>query len=210
MIAQVEGKLVNLNSDTALVQVGQICYEILLPGYLAAMLSDKIDQDITLCTMEYYEGSVAGGNLVPQMVGFLSPGEKDFFRRYTSVGGIGIKKGLKSLAVPIASIAAAIESGDDKTLIALPGIGKRLAQHIIAELKGKLTDFAIGAESAINEEKTAFTGFQIEALEILIAWGEKRIEASELIKLACNRHPQIKTAEELVPLVYRIKQGIEV
>ena len=210
MIAQIEGKLVSLNSDTALVQIGQICYEILLPGYLAGVLSGKIGQDITLCTMEYYEGSMAGGNLVPQIVGFLSPGEKDFFRRYTSVGGIGIKKGLKSLAVPIAVIAAAIESADDKTLIALPGIGKRLAQHIIAELKGKLTNFVIGAEPVKGKEETDFTGFQIEALEILIAWGEKRIEASELINLACRKHPQIKTAEELVPLVYRIKQGIEV
>jgi hypothetical protein len=47
-------------------------------------------------------------------------------------------------------------------------------------------------------------------MEILIAWGEKRTEAMELIALACSRHPDIKTAEQLVPLVYRIKQGIEV
>ncbi len=210
MIAQIEGKLIQLDSDTALVQIGQICYEILLPGYLANFLSDKIGQDITLCTMEYYEGSMAGGNLVPQMIGFLTPGEKEFFRRYTSVSGIGIKKALKSLAIPIVTIASAVESSDEKTLIALPGIGKRLAQHIIAELKGKLADFAIGGEPVKAQAEMAFAGFQLEALEILIAWGEKRIEATELIQLACKKHPQIKTAEELVPLVYRIKQGIEV
>lgn len=209
MIAQIEGKLVNLDSDTAIVRIGQICYEILLPGYLANFLSAKIGQDITLCTMEYYEGSMAGGNLVPQMVGFLTRGEKDFFKRYTSVSGIGIKKGLKSLALPIAAIASAVENGDEKTLIALPGIGKRLAQHIIAELKGKLTDFAIG-EPMKGVGETKFADYQLEALEILIAWGEKRIEAAELIQLACKKHPQIKTAEELVPLVYKIKQGIEV
>ncbi|MGA2914987.1 MAG: Holliday junction branch migration protein RuvA [Sedimentisphaerales bacterium] len=209
MIARIEGKLVNLASDTALVQIGQICYEILLPGYLASFLSSKIGQDITLCIMEYYEGNMAGGNLVPQMVGFLTPGEKDFFKRYTSVSGIGIKKGLKSLALPIATIASAVENSDEKTLIALPGIGNRLAQHIIAELKGKLANFAVG-ESAKGLQEPAFKAYQIEALEILIAWGEKRIEATELINLACKKHPQIKTAEELVPLVYRIKQGIEV
>ena len=49
-----------------------------------------------------------------------------------------------------------------------------------------------------------------EALEVLIAWGERRIEAMELIELASERHPDINTAEELVPLVYRLKQGIEV
>lgn len=210
MIAQIEGKLVSLSSDSALVQVGQICYEILLPGYLASLLAGRIGQDITLCTMEYYEGNMAGGNLVPQMVGFVSKGEKDFFKRYTSVKGIGIRKGLKSLALPIATVAAAVESADEKTLVALPGIGNRLAQHIIAELKGKLTTFAIGAEPAKASQETTFAGFQIEALEILIAWGEKRNEAAELINLACRKHPNIKSAEELVPLVYRIKQGIEV
>ncbi|MHC4905369.1 MAG: hypothetical protein ACYTEN_06055 [Planctomycetota bacterium] len=55
-----------------------------------------------------------------------------------------------------------------------------------------------------------FGSFQTEALEILIAWGEKRAEAMELIELTCQKHPDIKTAEELVPLVYRVKQGIEV
>lgn len=209
MIAQISGKLVSLGSETGLVQVGQICYEILLPGYMVSLLSDRIGKEITLCTLEYYEGSMAGGNLIPQMVGFLAQSEKDFFKRYTSVGGIGIKKGLKSLALPIGTIAAAVESGDEKTLIALPGIGKRLAQHIIAELKGKLVQFAAGSELAQIGDEGDLSAYQLEALEILIAWGEKRIEAAELIKLACKKHPQIKSAEELVPLVYRLKQGIE-
>ena len=209
MIAQISGKLVSLGSETGLVQVGQICYEILLPGYMVSMLSDRIDRDVTLCTLEYYEGSMAGGNLIPQMVGFLCQAEKDFFKRYTSVGGIGIKKGLKSLALPIGTIAAAVENGDEKTLIALPGIGKRLAQHIIAELKGKLVQFAVGSEPSRTGDEGEMSAHQLEALEILIAWGEKRIEAAELIKLACKKHPQIKSAEELVPLVYRLKQGIE-
>jgi hypothetical protein len=70
-------------------------------------------------------------------------------------------------------------------------------------------DFTAG-EPAKGAQEAAFAGYQLEALEILIAWGEKRIEAAELIRLASRKHPQIKTAEELVPLVYRIKQGIEV
>ena len=52
--------------------------------------------------------------------------------------------------------------------------------------------------------------FQTEALEILIAWGEKRTEAMELVELACRKHPDINSAEALVPLVYRLKQGVEV
>ena len=209
MIAQISGKLVELNSNAAIVQVEQICYEILLPGYLVSKLSNRIGQEITLCTMEYYEGTVGGGNLIPRIVGFLNIGEKDFFTRYTSVKGIGIRKGLKSLTIPIATIASAIENGDEKILMTLPSVGKRLAQHMIAELKGKLGDFAAKAIDPTQQTET-FAGFQIEAMEILIAWGEKRNEVMELIQIASRKHPDIKSAEELVPLVYRIKQGIEV
>jgi Holliday junction DNA helicase RuvA len=209
MIAGIEGKLVKLDADSAVVQVGPVGYEVLLAGYCVEALADKIGSDITLSIMEYYEGTPGGGNLIPRMVGFLNSGERDFFTRFISVKGIGIRKGLRSLNMPIATIAAAIENGDDKNLQRLPGVGKRMAHQIIAELKGKLERFAIGAESA-RPTKAILKPFQAEALEILIAWGEKRNEAAELIELACERHPSITSAEELVPLVYKLKQGIEV
>ena len=210
MIAQIEGKLVSLEADSGLLQVGQMCYEVMLPGYAISELSGKIGSDITLCTMEYYEGTPGRGNLVPKMIGFLSKGEREFFSRYISVKGMGIKKGLKSLTMPISTIACAIETGDEKMLLALPAVGKRLAQLIIAELKGKLEAFAISEGTAVSAAGGEFESFQVEAMEILIAWGEKRNEAMDLIKIACEKHPDIKSAEELVPLVYRIKQGIEV
>ena len=209
MIARIEGKLVKLQSDIALVQVGAIGYELMLPGYCVSALSDKIGSDIALCTMEYYEGTPGGGNLIPRMVGFLNAGERDFFTKFISVKGMGIKKGLRSLSIPISTIAAAIENGDDKTLISLPGVGKRMVQQIIAELKGKLQTFAVGAEPA-GPAEVRLKPFEAEALEILIAWGEKRTDAMELIELASHKHPEIETAEELVPLVYRLKQGVEV
>ena len=208
MIARIEGKLVKLDTDSALVQVGAVGYEVMLPGYCVSALSDKIGSDIALCTMEYYEGTPGGGNLIPRMVGFLNTGERDFFTKIISVKGIGIKKGLRSLSIPIATIAAAIESGDDKMLMMLPGVGKRMSQQIIAELRGKLQAFAAAESAGAAEAK--FKPFQAETLEILIAWGEKRNEAMELIDLACKKHPDIKSAEALVPLVYRLKQGIEV
>ena len=208
MIARIEGKLVKLDTEAALVQVGPVAYEVMLPSYCLDALAGRIGTEIVLCTMEYYEGSPGGGNLIPRMVGFLSEAERDFFGKYTSVKGIGVRKGLRSLIMPIARIAAAIEDGDEKTLMMLPQIGKRMAQQIIAELKGKVQVFAIGAEP--GKAGPAFRPFQTEALEILLAWGEKRSEAMELIQLACERHPEVDSAEQLVPLVYRIKQGVEV
>ena len=209
MLARIEGTLVKLDTDGALVQVGAVGYEVMLASYCVNALSDKLGTDITLCTMEYYEGTPGGGNLIPRMVGFLNASERDFFTKFISVKGIGIQKGLRALSIPIATIAAAIEDADDKTLMSLPEVGKRTAQQIIAELKGKLQTFAVGAEPGRPEE-ARFKPFQIEALEILIAWGERRSEAMELIELACEKHPDINSAEALVPLVYRLKQGVEV
>lgn len=209
MIAGLEGKLIRLGTETALIQVGSITYEIMLPGYCVNALSGAIGNDIVFCTMEYYEGTLGGGNLIPRIVGFLSEAERDFFHKLTSVKGIGIRKGLRTLSIPIAAIAAAVEGSDEKTLMTLPGLGKKMAQQIIVELKGKLQGFTDGAEPG-RTPATFFKPFQAEALEILIAWGEKRNDAMDLIELACKKHPQIKTAEELVPLVYRLKQGVEV
>jgi len=212
MIAQIYGKLIGMEETTCLIDIGGLCYEIMLPGYAISKLSSKIGSDVTLCTMEYLEGTPGKGNLTPRMVGFLTPSEREFFKRYTSVKGLGVKKGLKSLTIPIETIANAVENGDEKMLLSLPAIGKRLAQVIIAELKGKLEDFAAAAVSMSGQpiSGAGFDIYQTEAMEILVAWGEKRNEAMELIDLASKKHPNIKTAEELVPLVYRIKQGIEV
>ena len=209
MIARIEGQLVKLDSESALVQVGAVGYEVMLPSYCVDTLSGKVGADITLCTMEYYEGTPGGGNLVPRMVGFLNAGERDFFTKFISVKGMGIKKGLRSLSIPIATIAAAIENADDKILMSLPGVGKRMSQQIIAELRGKLQTFAVGAEAARPAE-ARLKPFQAEALEILIAWGEKRTDAMELIELASHKNPDINSAEALVPLVYRLKQGVAV
>jgi Holliday junction DNA helicase RuvA len=159
--------------------------------------------------MEYYEGTLGGGNLVPRMIGFLNSAERDFFTKFISVKGMGIKKGLRALNIPIENIASAIENGDEKMLMSLPAVGRRMAQQIVAELKGKLQAFAAGAEP-VRPAHAQFQPFQAEAVEILIAWGEKRNEVMELIELACQKHPDVDTAEALVPLVYRIKQGVEV
>jgi len=209
VIAGIEGQLVDLGTETALVKVGAVTYEVMLPGYCIAALSGQIGATVSLYTTEYYEGSLGGGNLIPRMIGFLSPLEREFFSEFTSVKGLGVRKGLRALSIPIADVAGAVEAGDEKMLMTLSGIGRKMAQTIVAELKGKLQGFAFGAASARGVVQTKLKPFQTEALEILIAWGEKRNEAMELIEQASQKHPELQTAEELVPVIYRIKQGAE-
>ncbi len=94
MIASIEGKLIKLDSDCCLVQVGAVGYEVMLASYCVNALSGEVGSDITLCTMEYYEGTPGRGNLIPRMVGFLNTSERDFFTKYISVKGVGIKKSI--------------------------------------------------------------------------------------------------------------------
>ncbi len=208
MIVQIEGKLLNVRQDSVVLKVGQLSYEVMVPAYAIGTLSGQVGRQVTLSTVEYYESAPGGGNIIPRLVGFITESEKDFFASYTSVKGMGIKKALKSLSVPISTIASAVEAGDEKILMSLPSIGKRFAQQIIAQLKGKLEKYAYDAGPVSSGAE--FDNFQMEALEILIAWGEKRPEAVELINMACKKHPEITAAEQLVPLIYRIKQGVEV
>ncbi|AQQ10119.1 Holliday junction ATP-dependent DNA helicase RuvA [Sedimentisphaera cyanobacteriorum] len=211
MIARISGNLLEVSEDSALVEVGDIAYQVLLPGYCISTLSGQTGSRVTLYTSQYFEGTPGGGNMIPRIIGFMSEKEKQFFNIYTSVKGMGIKKGLKSLSMPVETIACAIENGDEKIVVSLPGIGKRLAQHIIAELSGKLDYYALSQMPKDGGGASAggFKAFQLEALEILTAWGEKRAEVTELIMLAQKKHPEISTAEELVPAVYRLKQGAE-
>ena len=66
MIARLEGKLVKLDTESALVQVGAIGYEVMLPGYCISALAGRIGSNIMLCTMEYYEGSLGRRKSYPE------------------------------------------------------------------------------------------------------------------------------------------------
>ncbi len=148
MIAKIRGILDKVGDFSALVDVGGLFYEIMLPSALVDALKrdGSSGSEIELYTLDYIEGGQVG-NQYPRLVGFAEAIDKEFFSLYTSVSGLGIKKALKSLTMPINEIARAIETEDVSTLKKLPGIGGRLAEKIIAALKGKTARFALAKES---------------------------------------------------------------
>jgi holliday junction DNA helicase RuvA len=209
MIARITGTLVELDteSNSVVLEVGEIAYELMVPGYAVSDLSQQRNRPITLYCLEYYEGSSTGGNLIPRIIGFPHTGDKKFFQRFISVKGIGIRKALRALAKPLAEVASYIESGDDKMLSTLPEIGKRTAQQILAELKGKMGDFALEASRA-GVARKPLSNIEREALEILLQLGERQTEAEELILRATQKFDDIATTDLLVQAVYRLKTGM--
>jgi len=209
MIARITGTLLELDteSNSVVLELGDIAYELMVPGYAVSDLSEQRNRPITLYCLEYYEGSSAGGNLIPRMIGFPHTEDKKFFQRFISVKGIGIRKALRALAKPLAEVASYIENGDDKMLSALPEIGKRTAQQIIAELKGKMGDFALEASRA-GVARKPLSDIEREALEILLQLGERQADAEELILRATQTFDEVNSTDELVQAVYRIKAGV--
>jgi len=205
MIARITGRLEQIADATALVDVGAgLCYEVRIPAFDIERLARRAGEDVVLHTIHYLEGDPAHGQLSPRLVGFLSEADREFFRVFTTVKGIGIRKALRALARPVAEIAAAIQAKDAKFLTALPEIGRRTAEQIVAELHGKVEQFA-GALPV--EEKARLSQPAQEAVAVLVQLGERRAEAMALVQRVLTVAPELARAEMILQQAYRLKAG---
>ena len=140
MINRLKGNLVKVKEDIALVENNGLTYEVMLPSALAEKLRQKEapGEEVSFETIYYIEAGDKKSSHFPRLVGFTDPVDREFFSLLCQVPGMGIKKALKSLVMPIRDIATAIETKDATSLNRLPGVGGRMAEKIIAELNGLL------------------------------------------------------------------------
>ena len=146
---------------------------------------------------------------VPLLVGFLRRPERDFFRKFTTVEGLGPTRAARAMTVSVSTIARAIEQEDQAVLTRLPGIGARVAGKIIATLRGKvvaeaaLQDGAIDSPVDIDSLKRDRVG--LDAAEAIAALGYTRSEARRWVDEALTDDPDIATVEELTLAVLRAR-----
>src|SRR5690348_10149737 len=153
MISHLRGRLthMDLSGPSVEVDVAGLGYEVLVPLVLWPELEalrgeDGAETEVALFI--FYHASA--NQPVPVLVGFLRRAERDFFRKFTTVEGIGPAKAVKAMNVSISTIARAIEQEDRATLTRLPGIGARGADKIIATLRGKVIAEAAMADGGIE------------------------------------------------------------
>ncbi|MFH1264456.1 MAG: Holliday junction branch migration protein RuvA [Planctomycetota bacterium] len=209
MIVGLTGTLVGIAEDSVIVERQGVAREILVPRYAIGELAAHRGQQVTLHTMEFYEGNQASGHLVPRMLGFLHEEDRLFFTRFVNVKGIGPRKALKALSEPVRRVATWIESGDTKALARLAGIGNRAAEMIVATLKGKMNDLALPDSADTPTEAVRLSQAQQDALEVLVAWGDSRSDVQRWLQRAAQLHPDIETPDQWVRAVYRVKSGAE-
>ena len=208
MISSLTGILSHVEEDRIHLQVGPVLFELLVPAADIPLLEAGAGEEMTFHTHLYFQGDSSGGNIEPRLVGFLRHDDKRFFEKFITVKGIGPRKALKALALPVGEIAQAIESRDARFLTQLPEIGKRTAEQIIAELSGKVSAFASplaasrtpGAPSSFRRSPA-----EEDAIQVLIALGERRIDAEQLLDRVRQTHGDLKTADALSREMLRMR-----
>lgn len=208
MISRISGQLEEVSSTSAMLSVGEFWYEVMVPACDIGKLSGRLGHQIVLHTIHTIEGDPSRGQVMPRLIGFLAEGDREFFKTFTKVKGIGARKALRALVRPISEIAAAIENKDAKALVALPEVGKRTAELIIAELHGKVGEFAgdYSAElTTASGEAVTISEAGSEAIAILIQLGERRPDAIAFVDRVLAVSPELESPEEIIQQVYKLK-----
>jgi Holliday junction DNA helicase RuvA len=212
VIARVKGTVAEIHEHAITLDVGGLGYEVLVPSGLALRLRQHGAEgtELTLHTLEYIEGGPAGGAMVPRLLGFVDPMDREFFRLLTSVKGFGPKKALRSLAISTKRFAMAIEDGDCSALAELPEIGRRSAEKIVAELRGKCQKFALIREGEPLEAAAAEIEPDVrsETMQILVGQLQySAIEAESMIGKATAHGKKFESSQDLISEIFRLLSG---
>ncbi|MFH1154982.1 MAG: Holliday junction branch migration protein RuvA [Pseudomonadota bacterium] len=210
MIGYLEGKIIKANDEGILLLAGHIGFEVLLPAWVLATVSQAKD-DALVSLFIYYHQTERQPR--PVLIGFSTEEEKAFFQLFISVDAIGPMKAVKAMEKSVHVIAMAIENKDVDTLASLKGIGKRTAQKIIATLHGKTGRFLdSGFEKGPGTFKPDGTATAIPAMEAVIKQvldvlveqlGHAMPVARKMVAEALERNPRVSTPEDLFDEIYR-------
>ena len=198
MLYSLRGKLIYKEPSFAVVECAGVGYKCFTTMNTQRDLAD-IGEEVTLYTyMSVREDAV-------DLFGFIDQNELSCFKMLISVSGVGAKVGLGILSsLSSEQVAMAIASSDSKTLTIAPGVGNKLAQRIILELKDKLKN----KEVQSNLGSKIYAGANIannagEAINALGVLGYASADAAAVVAKFDSSLP----VEELIRLSLRAMAG---
>lgn len=176
MYEYIKGNYVGMNKDYIVVENNGIGYKIYTSGSTLAK-TPKVGEEIFLYLQQIVREDFIG------LYGFLTKEELKMFNVLLTISGVGAKASLSLLSISsVNNLKYAILSGDEKTITRAPGIGKKMAQRIILELKDKIQPDELIGEAGIDSVSAEQNSENIvEALEALIALGYTEKEAQKAI-----------------------------
>jgi|CZKO01.1.fsa_nt_gi Holliday junction DNA helicase RuvA len=140
------------------------------------------------------------------LYGFATLQERALFRNLLKVSGVGPRIALAILSgVTAAAFAQAVRAEDAGTLTRIPGVGRKIAERLIIEMRDRLEDPSVLAAAAVlgADAQRLQPGAQAEAYSALVALGYKPLEATRLLKGLGSQSGALSTEE----LIRRALQG---
>jgi Holliday junction DNA helicase RuvA len=194
MIAHLKGTLTSTGTDHAVIDVHGVGY---LVGASARTLAaiGPVGEAATLFT----EMLVAEDFI--RLVGFASAAERDWFRLLTGVQGVGARVALAILsALEPADISRAVMAQDKATVARANGVGPKLAERIVRELKDKVGGVALGPAAAAQ---VVPVGAGADAVSALLNLGFRPAEAASAVAQAEEELGEAASLDALVRLALR-------
>ncbi len=144
MISVLTGKVIEKGEKNLIVELGGVGLNVITNRELA--LKANINEETRIFTyLHVKEDSLT-------LFGFEQKGQKEFFISLLSVSGVGPKLAMEIMEAPLAHIKEAIDEGNTDALSEVKGLGKKTAQKIILELKGKIPDEELMGDNFYSEE----------------------------------------------------------
>ena len=189
MIYSLTGKVIALDQNGLAVQCGGIAFFCF--STMNTLKNVALNKETTVYTyLNVREDAM-------ELYGFATPNELDAFRQLITVSGVGPKAAIAILSVLTPDkLALSIASGDAKSITKAQGVGAKIAQRIILELKNKFTADLTDEQSEIlgAVQVTAQAENSGEAIEALVQLGYSRSEAAMALRKLDNNLP----VEELI------------
>ena len=169
MIASLHGTLESLTSEWAIVNVGGVGFQVNMPTSTLSSLG-TVGKEVTLYTHLHVREDILA------LYGFGSADELGLFQTLISVSGLGPRLALAMLsAMNVENLTMAIATASTDLLTRIPGIGKKMAERLVLELKEKIGAGWISAPAAgLAQENT-------DVLAALTALGYSVSEASRAV-----------------------------
>jgi len=195
MIGSLRGRIVAKAPPQLLLEVGGVGYELEAPMSTFYGLPAIGEEARLLTHLVVREDAHI-------LYGFATAAERQLFRNLLKVSGVGPKLALAILSgTTVEGFAACVTSNDATALTRIPGIGRKIAERLVIEMRDRLT--ADGGAANVSAPDAVVVGAEGEAFAALVALGYKPAEATRLIKSAAGTEPGASTED----LIRRALQG---
>lgn len=189
MIAHLEGRLEYKGHERIVIDVGGVGYDVRVPTHLYDLIPAEGERCKVFIHTYFREEDGTS------LYGFTTWQDREFFKLLMTVSGIGPKVALGIMSSITASdLAEAIVVEDAKALTRVNGVGKKMAQRLILELKDKVAEMSI--ENRAKKPSADMTSE--DATSALVALGYSRQAASAAVARARDASPGLSKVEELI------------